>query len=93
MSADSERLSMGRHNYTVSTQMLVFRKGVWRTVEIVLTDPLFSEGHRMEAASIAATAMEKGLSVQAATAEAERILYGRLFPGLVPREQHGTPQH
>lgn len=36
----------------------------------------------MEAASIAASAMEKGLSVQAATAEAERILYGRLFPGL-----------
>jgi hypothetical protein len=47
----------------------------------------------MEAASIVATEMEKGLSVQAAIAEAERILYGRLFPGLVAREQHGSPQH
>ena len=93
MSVDSERLSRRRQNYIVSAQMLVFRKGVWRAVEIVLTDPLFSEAHRMEAASIAVTAMEKGLSVQAATAEAERILYGRLFPGLVPREQHGSPQH
>ena len=82
MSVDFERLSMGYQTHIVSTQMLVFRKGVWLSVEIVLSDPLFSEGNRMEAASIAATAMEKGLSVQAATAEAERILYGRLFPGL-----------
>lgn len=63
--------------------MLAFRGGVWASVNVALSDPLFSEGHRREAAAIIATEMKKGLSVQAATAEAERILYKRLF--LVPR--------
>jgi 2,3-bisphosphoglycerate-independent phosphoglycerate mutase len=48
-------------------------------VNVILTDPIFSEEHRLQAAAIAATAMEKGLSLQAATSEAERILYEKLY--------------
>ena len=88
--ADSERLSRAQYSI-VSTQMLTFRNGVWRSVNVVLTDPLFSEAHRLQAAAIVATGMKNGLSVQAATAEAERILYERIF--LVPREQHRAPKH
>ena len=57
--------------------MLVFRNGEWRDVPVNLSDPLFSEEHRRQAAAIIAT-MEK-LSVQAATKEAERILYEAIF--------------
>ena len=59
--------------------MFSFRNGVWRSVNVILSDPIFSEEHRLQAAAIAATAMEKGLSLQAATSEAERILYERLY--------------
>jgi 2,3-bisphosphoglycerate-independent phosphoglycerate mutase len=52
------------------------------STEIALTDPLFSEEHRLQAAAIVATAVKKGVSVQAAMAEAERILYERLYSGL-----------
>ena len=66
--------------YEVSTHMLVFRNGEWRDVPVNLTDPLFSEAHRSQAAVIIAVAMEK-VSVQAATSEAERILYKQLNLG------------
>jgi len=68
-----------RRVYGVSTQMLVFRNGEWRDVPVNLTDPLFSEAHRLQAAAIIAT-MDK-LSIQAATKEAERILYKQLSLG------------
>lgn len=71
--------------------MFSFRNGVWRSVNVILSDPIFSEEHRLQAAAIAATAMEKGLSLQAATSEAERILYERLY--LISREQHGSPKN
>ena len=68
--------------------MLSFRSGVWASVNVALSDPLFSEAHLLQAAAIVATGMKNGLSVQAATAEAERILYERLYFGLsVPRRQ------
>ena len=73
--------------------MLSFRGGMWRKVNVVLSDPVFSEEHRLQAGAIVATAMEKGLSVQAATAEAERILYRRLYGASVPGEQHCSPQN
>jgi hypothetical protein len=63
--------------------MLVFRKGTWLTIEVPTTDPLCSEAHRQELAASTAMYMEKGLSMQAASAEAERILYERLYPGLL----------
>jgi len=78
--------------FIVSTQMLTFRNGVWRSLTIVFTDPLFSEEHRLQAAAIAATAVQNGLSVQAATNEAERKMYERLY-NLVSREQHGRPKN
>ena len=70
--------------------MLSFRGGVWVTTPRVLPDPLFSEEHLLQAAAITATGIQNGLSVQAATAKAERILYERMF--LVPRKQHGPPK-
>jgi hypothetical protein len=73
--------------------MLVFRNGIWKTVEVALSDPLFTEGHRREAAAMIASRMEKGESLVSARAEAEKILYSRLYPELVSREQHGAPKN
>ena len=73
--------------------MYAFRNGTWRHVNIALSDPLFSEEHRREAAAIVATKMEKGVSLQASTAEAEKILYSKLFPRLVSGKQHGAPEN
>ena len=67
--------------------MLMFRGGVWSSVNIVLSDPLFSEGHLLQAAASVATGVKKGLSVQAATAEAERMLYKRLYGTSVPQKR------
>jgi len=70
--------------------MLSFRGGVWIKTSCVLPDPLFSEEHLLQAAAIAATGIQNGLSVQAATAKAEQILYERIY--LVPGKQHGSPK-
>lgn len=73
--------------------MLFFRSGVWYDVEISLSDPLISEQHRMQLAAAVATDVQRGMSVQHAMAKAEAKFYERRFPGLVPREQHGTPKN
>jgi hypothetical protein len=73
--------------------MLVFRGGAWRNVQVVLSDPLFTEGHRREAASMIAAGMDKGASLVAATAAAEKALYLRLYPDLAIREEHGPPKN
>ena len=73
--------------------MLVFRSGAWRNVQVVLSDPLFTEGHRREAASMIAASMDKGASLVAATAAAENALYLRLYPDLAIREEHGRPEN
>lgn len=73
--------------------MLVFRSGGWRNVQVVLSDPLFTEGHRREAASMIAASMDKGASLVAATAAAENALYLRLYPDLAIREEHSTPEN
>ena len=73
--------------------MHFFRGGTWHSVEISLSDPLISEAHRMQMGAAVATAVQQGKSVQQAMARAEANLYGRLFPGLVPREEHGTPKN
>ena len=73
--------------------MLVFRNGTWKTVEVELSDPILTEGHRLEAAALIASRMEKGDSLVSATAEAEKVLYNRLYPQLVSREQHRTPKN
>ena len=59
--------------------MLVFRSGTWKTIPVVFSDPMFTEGHRREAAAIIASRVEKGGSLVAATAEAEKTLYLRLY--------------
>ena len=63
--------------------MLVFRSGVWKTIPVIFSDPMFTEGHRREAAAIIASRVEKGGSLVSATAEAEKTLYLRLYGGLV----------
>jgi hydroxymethylpyrimidine/phosphomethylpyrimidine kinase len=73
--------------------MLVFRSGSWRNVQVVLSDPLFTDGHRREAASIIAARMGKGASLVAATAAAEQVLYSSLYAELVTREEHGPPEN
>ena len=73
--------------------MLVFRSGLWRSVEVSLSDPIFTDAHRREAAAMIASYMEAGVSLVAATAEAEKILYLRLYKGLVMRKEHCTPKN
>lgn len=73
--------------------MLVFRNATWKTVNVALSDPLFTEGHRREAAALIASRMEKCDSLVSATSEAEKALYKRLYSQLVSREQHGTPKN
>jgi hypothetical protein len=73
--------------------MLFFRGGVWHDVEVSLSDPLISGAHRMQMGAQVASELQQGKSVQQAMAKAEANLYERLFPGLVPREQHGTPKN
>jgi hypothetical protein len=72
--------------------MLVFRNGTWKTVDVALSDPILTEDHRREASALIASRMEKGDSLVSATAEAEKMLYGRLYPDLVSREQHRSPK-
>ena len=66
--------------------MLVFRAGAWTEIDVVLSDPIFTEGHRREIAAIIASRMEKGDSLTAATAAAEQAMYLRLYGGLVVRK-------
>jgi hypothetical protein len=73
--------------------MLVFRSGSWKTVQVNLSDPIFTEAHRREAAAMVGTRIIKGISLAAATAEAEKILYMRLYPELVMRKEHSTPEN
>ena len=73
--------------------MLVFRSGSWTDIPVNLSDPLFTEGHRREAAALIGTRLAGGVSLAAATAEAEKILYMRLYPELVMRKEHGTPEN
>jgi hydroxymethylpyrimidine/phosphomethylpyrimidine kinase len=73
--------------------MLVFRKGTWYTVDVHLSDPLLTEGHKRTAASIIASRLEKGSSMIAATAAAEKTLYLQIYSGLLSREEHGPPKN
>ena len=66
--------------------MLVFRAGVWIIIDVVLSDPIFTDGHHREIAAIIASRMEKGDSLVAATAAAEQAIYLRLYGGLVVRK-------
>ena len=73
--------------------MLVFRNGSWRSVQVVLSDPLFTKSHKRRAASMIASRMDKGDSLHSATLEAEKTLYLRIYDDLhVSREEHSTPQ-
>ena len=70
--------------------MLVFRDGKWLDVPINLSDPLFTEGHRREMATMIAARLES-TPYALALAEAEKTIYMRLF-GLVPRKEHSGPK-
>ena len=70
--------------------MLVFRNGKWLDVPVSLSDPIFTEGHRREMATMIAGRIES-TSYAVALAEAEKAMYLRLF-GLVPRKEHSGPK-
>jgi hypothetical protein len=73
--------------------MLVFRNGNWKSIEVALSDPILTQGHRQEAAAFIASRMERGYSLVSATADAEKMLYTRLYPELFSREQHSAPKN
>ena len=58
--------------------MLVFRNGKWLDVPVNVSDPIFTEGHRREMATIIASRVESS-SYASALAEAEKVLYQRLY--------------
>lgn len=58
--------------------MLVFRNGKWLDIPIKVSDPIFTEGHRREMATIVAAKIEN-TSFAAAMAEAEKVIYMRLY--------------
>ena len=58
--------------------MLVFRNGKWLDVPVNVSDPIFTEGHRREMATIIASRVETS-SYASALAEAEKLIYGRLY--------------
>jgi hypothetical protein len=58
--------------------MLVFRNGKWLDVPVNVSDPIFTEGHRREMATMIASRVESS-SYASALAEAEKLIYGRLY--------------
>lgn len=70
--------------------MLVFRSGQWHDIDVNLSDPIFTEGHRREAAAMMASLIEKGVSLVSARAEAEKTLYSRMYSIL--RKEHCSPE-
>lgn len=72
--------------------MLVFRNSLWRSVPVILSDPIFTQGHKQEMAASIASQMDAGISLVSATAEAEKTLYMRLY-GLVLRKEHSRPEN
>lgn len=58
--------------------MLVFRNGRWLDVPVNVSDPIFTEGHRREMASMIASRVESR-SYASALADAEKVLYERLY--------------
>jgi len=73
--------------------MLVFRSASWHSIEVNLSDPLFTDAHRREAAAMIVTSVQRGISLAAARADAEKILYMRLYDSLVMRKEHGAPEN
>ena len=71
--------------------MLVFHSGQWLDIPVKVSDPIFTDGHRREMATMIAA--KANISYEAAAAAAEKVLYMRLCRGLVPREEHGSPKN
>jgi len=64
-------------------EMLVFRRGVWKTIDVPLSDPMLTPGHMAAVAAMIAN----GLS----TEKAEQFLYEQVLG--ISREEHDTPQN
>ena len=64
-------------------EMLVFRRGVWHTIDVPLSDPMLTPAHKAAAAAMIAN----GLSVE----KAEQFLYEQVLG--ISREEHNTPQN
>ena len=58
--------------------MLVFRRGVWITVNLP-ADPMLTPGNRMCLAAAAATAISRGVAHDKAVSLAEVEIYGDIF--------------
>jgi len=63
--------------------MLVFRRGVWKTVDVPFSDPMLTLGHKAAAAAMIAN----GTSIE----KAEQLLYEEVLG--ISREEHNTPQN
>jgi hypothetical protein len=71
--------------------MLVFRKGVWREIELPFSDPMMSEANRKYAAAIIANYRESSLKMAITIAETD--YYSRMFPLRVSWKEHNAPQN
>jgi len=71
--------------------MLVFRKGIWHTIELPFSDPMLTGGHKAAAAAVCVNERIKGTSFEVAVATAEKAMYGSILG--ISREQHDAPEN
>lgn len=59
--------------------MLVFRRNMWYAIQLPFSDPMLTEEHKRIAAAVAGNEVAKGVSVEVATATAEKTMYEKIF--------------
>jgi hypothetical protein len=59
--------------------MLVFRRNMWYAIQLPFSDPILTDEHKRIAAAVAANEVAKGVSVEVATATAEKTMYEKIY--------------
>jgi len=59
--------------------MLVFRRNMWYAIQLPFSDPMLTEEHKRIAAAVAGNEVARGVSVEVATATAEKTMYEKIY--------------
>ena len=59
--------------------MLVFRRNMWYAIQLPFSDPILTEEHKRIAAAVTVNEVAKGVSVEVATATAEKTMYEAIY--------------
>ena len=71
--------------------MLVFRRNMWYAIQLPFSDPMLTEEHKRIAAAVAGNEVARGVSVEVATATAEKTMYEKIYRLRILREKHNAP--